>query len=121
VLVAGMGGSAIGPDLLAAYVAPTCPVPLIVHRDYDLPAWANGPRTLVISISHSGDTEETLSSFERAGRNGCLRLALTTGGALAQAATQAGAPLWTFVRQGQPRAAVDFRSDCCWQPSPGWG
>jgi glucose/mannose-6-phosphate isomerase len=108
VLVAGMGGSAIGADLLAAYAAPACPVPLVVHRDYDLPAWANGPHTLVIAASHSGNTEEALSSFDRAGQNGCLRLAITTGGQLAQAATQAGAPLWTFVHLGQPRAAVGF-------------
>jgi len=108
VLVAGMGGSAIGADLLAAYVSPACPVPLIVHRDYGLPAWANGPHTLVITASHSGNTEETLSSFDRAVRNDCLRLAITTDGELAQAATQAGAPLWTFVHQGQPRAAVGF-------------
>jgi glucose/mannose-6-phosphate isomerase len=108
VLVAGMGGSAIGADLLSAYIAPTCPVPLIVHRDYDLPAWAKGPHTLVIASSHSGDTEETLSSFECAVRNDCLRLAITTGGQLARDATRAGAPLWTFVHQGQPRAAVGF-------------
>ncbi len=108
VLVAGMGGSAIGADLLAAYVAPVCPVPLIVHRDYDLPAWANGPRTLVIASSHSGNTEETLSSYARAVDNGCLRLAVTTGGKLAQAAEQTGDPLWTFVHHGQPRAAVGF-------------
>ena len=108
VLVAGMGGSAIGADLLMAYAAPSCPVPLIVHRDYDLPAWANGPRTLVIAASHSGNTEETLSCFDRAALNGCLRLAITTGGKLAQAASQAGVPLWTFVHQGQPRAAVGF-------------
>jgi glucose/mannose-6-phosphate isomerase len=108
VLVAGMGGSAIGADLLAAFIAPTCRVPLIVHRDYDLPAWANGPRTLVIASSHSGNTEETLSSFDRAIQNGCLTLAITTGGKLAQAASQADTPLWTFVHQGQPRAAVGF-------------
>jgi len=108
VLVAGMGGSAIGADLLAAFIAPACRVPLIVHRDYDLPAWANGPRTLVIASSHSGNTEETLSSFARAVQNGCRRLAITTGGKLAQAASQTGAPLWTFVHHGQPRAAVGF-------------
>jgi glucose/mannose-6-phosphate isomerase len=108
VLVAGMGGSAIGAELLAAYAAPFCRVPLIVHRDYDLPAWANGPRTLVIAASHSGNTEETLSSFARAVQNGCLRLAISTGGELAQAAVQAGAPLWPFVHSGQPRAAVGF-------------
>lgn len=108
VLVAGMGGSAIGADLLAAYVSPACPAPLIVHRDYDLPAWASGPRTLLIASSHSGNTEETLSCFEAAGRNGCLRLAITTGGQLAQAAGREGAPLWTFEHAGQPRAAVGF-------------
>lgn len=108
VLVAGMGGSAIGADLLAAYVAPVCPAPIIVHRDYDLPAWAEGPRTLVIACSHSGNTEETLSSYARAVENGCLRLVVTTGGKLAQAAGQARDPLWTFVHHGQPRAAIGF-------------
>jgi len=108
VLVAGMGGSAIGADLLAAYVAPQCPVPLVVQRDYDLPAWANSRHTLVIASSHSGNTEETLSSFERAGKNGCLRLAITTGGQLAALSDQAGIPLWTFAHQGQPRAAVGY-------------
>lgn len=108
VLVAGMGGSAIGGDLLAAYVVSLCPVPVIVHRDYDLPGWAKGPHTLVIASSHSGDTEETLSSYERAGENQCLRLAITTGGKLAQAASRDGVPAWTFVHHGQPRAAVGF-------------
>lgn len=108
VLVAGMGGSAIGADLLAAYIAPICPVPLIAHRDYDLPAWAKGSHTLVIASSHSGNTEETLSSYARAVENSCLRLVITTGGKLAQAASQTGAPLWTFVHDGQPRAAVGF-------------
>src|SRR5512139_3696357 len=41
-VVSGMGGSAIGADLLAAYVAPTCRLALMVHRDYGLPAFARG-------------------------------------------------------------------------------
>ena len=48
VLIAGMGGSAIGADLLSAYVSSICQVPVVVHRDYDLPAWASGSKTLVI-------------------------------------------------------------------------
>ena len=60
VLIAGMGGSAIGADLLARYASPLCAVPVIVHRDYELPAWAVGTHTLVIASSHSGNTEETL-------------------------------------------------------------
>ncbi len=108
VLIAGMGGSAIGADMLEAYAASTCPIPVVVHRDYGLPAWARGPRTLVIACSHSGNTEETLASFERAGESGCLRLAVATGGKLAAAAGQAGTPVWTFEHRGQPRAAVGF-------------
>ena len=66
VIVAGMGGSAIGADLLKAYTAPISSVSLEVHRDYDLPAWANSPDTLVIVSSHSGNTEETISAMETA-------------------------------------------------------
>ncbi|MEW6716656.1 MAG: bifunctional phosphoglucose/phosphomannose isomerase [Chloroflexota bacterium] len=108
VVIAGMGGSAIGADLLAAFVAPFCSVPIFVNRDYDLPAWAKGPTTLVIASSHSGNTEETLSVFTQAQNNGCRLLAVTRGGKLGQAASQAGIPLWTFEHQGQPRAAVGF-------------
>ena len=108
VLIAGMGGSAIGADLLAAYVAPNCPIPVIVHRDYDLPGWAKGEETLVIASSHSGNTEETLSAFERAKANGCRILAISTGGKLATAVEGANAALWVFDHKGQPRAAVGF-------------
>ena len=108
VLIAGMGGSAIGADLLAAYTAPHCRVPIVVQRNYYLPAWAHGPETLVIASSHSGNTEETLAAFERAVKVGCRTLALCTGGKLAAAAASAGIPLWTFEHHGQPRAAVGF-------------
>lgn len=108
VLVAGMGGSAIGADLLAAYVAPSCTVPVISHRNYDLPAWAKGPETLVIASSHSGNTEETLSAFESAVEKGCRVLAVTTDGKLAEKADQSGIATWRFEHQGQPRAAVGF-------------
>jgi glucose/mannose-6-phosphate isomerase len=60
VVIAGMGGSAIGADLLSAYIRPQCRLPVFVHRDYGLPGWAKGKETLVIASSHSGNTEETL-------------------------------------------------------------
>jgi len=110
VLIAGMGGSAIGADLLAAYISPLCSIPVVVHRDYDLPAWASGAETLVITASHSGNTEEILSAFESAAESGCRILAISTGGKLAAAAEDAaaGAALWLFEHKGQPRAAVGF-------------
>lgn len=108
VLIAGMGGSAIGADLLAAYVAPLCRVPVVVHRDYDLPAWVQGAETLVICSSHSGNTEETLSIFEQAQSRGCRGLVVTTGGKLAAQAEESGVPVWKFEFPGQPRAAVGY-------------
>jgi glucose/mannose-6-phosphate isomerase len=108
VLIAGLGGSAIGGDLLAAYVAPACRVPVVLHRDYDLPVWVHGQGTLVIASSHSGNTEETLSAFGRALNQGCRILAVCTGGELADAAQKAGIPLWRFEHKGQPRAAVGY-------------
>jgi glucose/mannose-6-phosphate isomerase len=103
-----MGGSAIGADLLAAYLAPTCSVPLAVQRNYTLPAWAQGRQTLLIASSHSGNTEETLSAFDQAQASGCRILAICTGGALAQKARRARKPLWIFEHAGQPRAAVGY-------------
>jgi glucose/mannose-6-phosphate isomerase len=108
VLVAGMGGSAIGADLLAAACEGRASVPVIVHRDYGLPAWARGPHTLLVASSHSGNTEETLSAFEQAVAAGCRCLAVTTGGELARQAEKAGAPAWVFEHPGPPRAAVGY-------------
>lgn len=107
VLIAGMGGSAIGGDLLAAYLAPRSALPLVVHRDYGLPVWVNS-ETLVIASSHSGNTEETLDAFEEALRRRCPVVALCTGGELAARARKYGLPLWQFSHSGQPRAAVGF-------------
>ena len=108
VVVAGMGGSAIGGDLLAAYTAPKSSVPIQVWRSYDLPAFARGKDTLVIASSHSGNTEETLSAYELAKERGTRLLAVTTGGELGKRAKGDGVPLWTFDHPGQPRAAVGY-------------
>lgn len=107
VLVAGMGGSAIGADLVAAYAGPGLPVPFIVWRGYGLPAYVDR-ETLVILSSHSGNTEETLSAYDAARRAGARTLAITTGGELARRCEKDDAPLWRFEHVGQPRTAVGF-------------
>ena len=108
IIVAGMGGSAIGGDLLSAYAARMAAVPVHVWRDYDLPAYADGPETLVIASSFSGNTEETLSAFECGAEAGTQLLAVTTGGQLAEQAKSAGIPFWRFEHPGPPRAVVGF-------------
>ncbi|HNS51878.1 MAG TPA: bifunctional phosphoglucose/phosphomannose isomerase [Anaerolineae bacterium] len=107
VLVAAMGGSAIGGDLAAAAVANQCRAPILVHRDYGIPAYAD-PQTLVIACSYSGETEETLSAFEAAHRRGCPLVAVATGGTLARQAAEWGAPLLRVAYQSQPRAALGY-------------
>ena len=108
VVIAGMGGSAIGADLLATYCAPLASIPVFVHRDYGLPLFARGAQTLIICSSHSGNTEETLAAFESAQKAGCRLIVVSTGGELARRARENNLPVWAFEHAGQPRAAVGF-------------
>jgi len=107
VLIAGMGGSAIGGDLAAAVVAGTSPVPILVQRGYDLPAHVDR-QTLVIGSSYSGNTEETLAAFQAAHERGCPLVAVTTGGKLARLAGEWHVPLISFDYHSQPRAALGY-------------
>ena len=105
VVILGMGGSAIGGDLLRTLLRSECPVPIIVNRDYTVPAFVNG-RTLAIASSYSGDTEETLAALEAARQVGAMLLAIATGGKLAARARELSVPLLTFDYLAQPRAAL---------------
>ncbi len=108
IVVAGMGGSAIGADLIAAYLADRLSIPFLIHRDYNLPFYAAGSQTFVIVSSHSGNTEEALSAFETAQARGCQLLAICTGGKLESESHDAGIPVWKFDHSGQPRTAVGY-------------
>ncbi len=107
VVVLGMGGSAIGGDLVRRLVENECKVPVIVHRDYGLPAYVD-ERTLVIGSSYSGNTEETLSGFEAALKTKAKKLAMTTGGQLEQIAAAAKIPVFKIEYRAQPRAALGY-------------
>lgn len=108
VVVAGMGGSAIGADLVASFLADRAAVPFFIQRDYDLPAFAFGKETLVIISSHSGNTEEALSAFKAAIRSNCQLFIITTGGKALADAQAINAPVWVFSHTGQPRSAVGY-------------
>ena len=107
VVLLAMGGSAIGAELVGGLAGDRLTVPLIVHRDYGLPAWV-GPRTLVIAMSHSGDTVETLSGAAEARRRGLPLVVASTGGALGRQAESEGTPFLRYEQPGQPRAAIGF-------------
>jgi glucose/mannose-6-phosphate isomerase len=107
VVITGMGGSAIGGSLLEGYVAPECPVPVSVWRGYGLPAYV-GAQALVIAVSFSGNTEETLSGLQAARAAGARLLAVSTGGQVSQLALDWRIPLIAFNYDSQPRAALGF-------------
>ena len=106
VVVCGMGGSGIAGDVLAAVAGAGCPVPVITHRGYGLPAWV-GPVDLVIAVSCSGSTEETLSALEEAVRRGCRLLVVGRDGSPVEQLARRGRAVVVPVTQGrQPRASI---------------
>lgn len=106
-VVCGMGGSAIGGDLAAAAIGNRAKRPIRTVRGYELPPDV-GPDTLVLCASYSGSTEETLACFDAAGEAGAPRVALTTGGPLAERARATGVPVAGVPSGMQPRAAVVY-------------
>jgi glucose/mannose-6-phosphate isomerase len=107
VVIAGMGGSAIGGDIMRRLALAESKVPVWVHRDYDLPAFV-GASSLVIASSYSGNTEETLSGFTKASGTRVKKLVITSGGRLKQLADQEGIPSFVIDCQAPPRAAFPY-------------
>jgi glucose/mannose-6-phosphate isomerase len=106
VIVAGMGGSAISGDVLAAVCGTGCPVPVVTVRGYQLPGWI-GAADLVIAVSCSGSTEETLAIAVEAVRRGARLLCVgAEGSPLADVAAQASARFVPVRSVGQPRATL---------------
>ncbi len=107
VIVAGMGGSAIGGEIARAAASDRLQVPLAVQRDYALPAFADA-RTLVIASSYSGNTEETLQAVGEARRAGAAVACVTSGGELARLAAADRMPLVLIPPGLPPRAALGY-------------
>ncbi len=108
IVLAGMGGSAIGADLAGVHARRLAPASLTVWRDYGIPAWAAGQEALVVVSSHSGNTEEALTAFDAAQQAGTRKVAFTSGGELQARAENQGDPVWPIDHAGPPRAAVGF-------------
>src|ERR1700758_5493367 len=106
-VVAGMGGSAIGGAPAAAALGDHATRPIFVTRAYGLPSWTT-PDTMVLCASYSGNTEETLACYESAGALGARRTVVTTGGKLAEMARADGVPVIPLPGGFQPRAAVAY-------------
>jgi glucose/mannose-6-phosphate isomerase len=106
-VVAGMGGSAIGGALARAALGDHASRPIFVTRAYGLPPWTT-PETTVLCASYSGNTEETLACYESAAALGAQRVVVTTGGRLAELARADRVPVIPLPGGFQPRAAVAY-------------
>ncbi|HLI54352.1 MAG TPA: bifunctional phosphoglucose/phosphomannose isomerase [Acidimicrobiales bacterium] len=105
VVVAGMGGSGITGDILSAVCGPLLPVPVLVCKSYECPAFV-GPETLFFAVSASGNTEETIQSATDAEAAGAQLVVVTGGGQLGSLARSWGAPVVDVPPIPQPRAAL---------------
>lgn len=105
VVICGMGGSAIGGDILRAYAQSRASIPFFINRHYTLPAWVNS-RTLLFFVSYSGETEETIAAYREGVRG--KRVVITSGGAIANMAFQATEPLIVIPPRIPARSALPF-------------
>jgi len=108
ILIAGMGGSAVGGLLLRDWLRDTLKIPVEVSRGYHLPAWVNKD-TLIYAVTYSGNTEETLSQYREAVELGCTVICFCSGGKLEDYAKKTNQKLVYFPEGQQPRAAIPYQ------------
>ncbi|MDT8324192.1 MAG: bifunctional phosphoglucose/phosphomannose isomerase [Bacteroidota bacterium] len=106
-VVCGMGGSAIGGDVLRVFGEKQARIPVGVNRGYHLPAYVDA-HTLVVVISYSGGTEEALSAYTDARAMKAQCVVITSGGALLERAETDGVPAAIIPGGLAPRAALGY-------------
>ncbi|HWQ80799.1 MAG TPA: bifunctional phosphoglucose/phosphomannose isomerase [Ignavibacteria bacterium] len=107
IIINGLGGSAIGGDILRSYTAGEMEIPVAVNRNYSLPAYA-GKNTLAILSSYSGNTEETVSAFNDALKKGCSIICVTSGGTIEKLAAKHKKDVIKIPGGLQPRCALGY-------------
>ena len=109
ILFAGMGGSAIGGELVRSILEDECKLPISVVRNYKLPMWA-GESTLLLVSSYSGNTEESISAYKDAIKKRCKIICVTTGGKLQELANNDEVPVLIIPAGLPPRGAIAYSS-----------
>jgi glucose/mannose-6-phosphate isomerase len=107
IVISGMGGSAIGGDLIRCALGRHSTVPIVVNRNYSIPEFVN-ERTLFVGSSYSGNTEETLEAFQHALDRGAMSLAITSNGKLEEMAKSSSVPIIKIPPGMPPRCALGY-------------
>jgi len=107
VVVVGMGGSAIAGDIVYDYLYDELSVPYAVFRDFSVPGWVRGD-SLVVAVSYSGNTEETLRALKIARDRGAAIVLVTSDGLMMKLAEKHGLPVFGLPSGRPPRTAVAY-------------
>ncbi len=107
ILILGMGGSAIGGEMVQALALRYGTRPFFLLRDYTLPAWVTA-KTLVVAVSYSGNTEETLSAATAATLKGAPVVGISSGGKLSELIKEVGGDVFKVPPSLPPRAAFGY-------------
>jgi glucose/mannose-6-phosphate isomerase len=107
VLITGLGGSGIGGSMAAEWLAGIAKLPILVNKDYALPAFADR-NTLVIASSYSGNTEETVMAAREALQRGCEVAVITGGGTLLELAREHQLNALTMPGGNPPRSMLGY-------------
>lgn len=109
VLFTGMGGSGMAGSMVKTLIQQESLIPISIHKNYDLPHWVN-EKTLVICLSYSGNTEETLSCFEAARKKNAPIIGITSGGILCDVLLKHNYDVVHIPDGLAPRAALGYLS-----------
>lgn len=111
IIISGLGGSAIGGDLIRSYTNYEIKIPVSVNRNYTLPEYASED-TLVIISSYSGNTEESVSAYNEAIAKGCRVVCISSGGEVEKIASENNHTIIKIPGGYQPRCALGYSFFC---------
>ena len=107
IVVCGVGGSAIGGEILSVWARDKCKIPIQVNRGYTLPSFVD-KKTLLICVSYSGETEETISCFKQGVKIGCQIVSISSGGTLSRLSRKNNCLHISIPSGIPPRAAIFY-------------
>jgi glucose/mannose-6-phosphate isomerase len=107
IAISGMGGSGIGGEILQGLLSYYSEIPVLIVKDYSLPEYVTKD-TLFFAVSHTGNTEETISAFKQAKSIGCKIICISSGGKLAQLAQNNNKILVKIPTGFPPRTAIGY-------------
>ncbi len=110
IVIAANGTHARAAEIVATAYAGSCHLPILIERSASLPAYADRQNTLLILLSHTGNTPTTIQIAEEAAARGVQTHVIsgTPGGLLVDQAARAGWSSWQYVQDGPPRTALGF-------------